>query len=88
MFDLDLIEQDYLKNYSRLSEEEIIKIYQSECATLSAYKKELDDYRKKTNNPYYLTPEERLMKSVFGLDKTTSEIDESIPEPQKKHLSK
>ncbi len=95
MFDLNLIEQDYLKNSFRLSEEEIIKIYQFEGATLSAYEKELDEYRKKTNNLYHLTPEERLMKSVFGLDKQIEKENEQcqklvevIPKPQKKHLSK
>lgn len=94
MFDLDLIEQDYLKNYSRLSEKEIIKIYQSEGATLSANKSELDDYRRKINK-YYLTPEERLFISVFGLNKEIEKkneqyqkLVESIPKPQEKHLSK
>lgn len=42
MFDLDKIEQDWKKSSSPLSEEEIIKIYQSENATLSYYDKKLD----------------------------------------------
>ena len=56
MFDLDLIEQDYLKNSFKLSEEEIIYIFQLEGVTLTAYDNEIDEYRKKTHNHNYLTP--------------------------------
>lgn len=53
MFDLDKIEEDWKKSSSPLSEEEIIKIYQSENATLSYYDKKLDEYVKEVNRIYH-----------------------------------
>lgn len=73
MFDLDLIEQDYLKNSFKLSEEEIIHIFQLEGVTLTAYDNEIDEYRKKTHNHNYLTAEERLLQLIFGENKKEEE---------------
>lgn len=96
MFDLDLIEQDWMDNSYRLSEEEIIEIYRSEGATLSKYNEEIDKYIKKTHfccEPE-LTVEERLLQAIFGNRETLEEKEkkqkmiEAIPKPQKKHLSK
>lgn len=92
MFDLDLIEQDYLKNSFKLSEEEIIYIFQLEGVTLTAYYNEIDEYRNKTHNHNYLTAEERLLQLIFGENKKEEEkfqvTIKNIPKPIKPHLSK
>lgn len=46
MFDLDMIETDWLNNSFRLSEEEIIEIYRSENITLSKYYEQIEEYKK------------------------------------------
>lgn len=94
MFDIDLIEQDYLINSFKLSEEEIIHIFQLEGVTISEYAKQLDEYRKKTHRPSYLTAEERLLEGIFEYDKVKKEDEEfqesikNIPEPKRPRLSK
>lgn len=94
MFDLNMIEQDYLKNSFRLKEKEIIEIYQAENATLSAYEKDLENYRKKTGNTYYETAEQRLLIAIFEHEKRNEYVQQhqklidEIPKPQKRHLSK
>lgn len=91
MFDLDLIEQDYLKNSFKLSEEEIIYIFQLEGVTLTAYDNEINEYRKKTHNHNYLTAEERLLQRIFGNKKEEEKFQDTIkniPVPIKPYLSK
>lgn len=92
MFNLDEIEQDYLKNSFRLSEGEIIQIYQEEGATLSVYEEELEDYCKKINNMYKYsgTAEERLLHRIFEPERMRllEEQIQKIPTPKKRHLSK
>lgn len=97
MFDLDLLEEDYYKNSFCLSEEEIIKIYQKEDVTLSAYEKELDDYLEKTRkirNMGYENAEEKILLSIFEPEKVRKieeerqKLIERIPKVQKPHLSK
>lgn len=98
MFDLDLIEQDYLKNSFCLTEEEIIEIYEKEGATLKIFYKELDECQQKRReiiNKYGLSGLERmflnddneygrkLRKRVEYADKLLSKYEY----PEYKHLS-
>ena len=89
MFDLDIIEMDWLNNSFKLSEEEIIKIYRSENITLSKYYEEIEKYKKNTH--LALSAEERLLRIVFG-DKEIIEREDKLREkykyPTRKYLSK
>lgn len=93
MFNLDLIEQDWKNNSFRLSEEEIIEIFQSEDATLSKYDEEWCEYKKKINagRPDF-SAEERLLRAIFGEDleeiEQRNKLIAETPKPHKKHLSK
>lgn len=94
MFDLDKIEQDWQNNSFRLSEEEIIKIYQAEGITLKEYEKQLAKYNEQIHEcSPRLTPEERLLRSIYNEEETIKEIIEiqerikKIPKPERKHLS-
>lgn len=94
MFDLDLIEQDWKNNSFRLSEEEIIEIYRSEGVTKKEYNYQMEQYIKKIKGySANLTPEEKLIRSVFHQEEYQKETEEiqkkrkEVPEPKKKHLS-
>ena len=96
MFDLDKIEEDWKICCHKLSEEEIIEIYKSEGVTKSMYNDGLDEYYHKTHIHYGMTPEEKLLKSIFGedkefLEKIKKEEDEASEKYEyltvKKHLS-
>ena len=73
MFDLDLIEDDWKKNSFQLTDEEVFEIYKSEGVTKKDYemKKEeiLSSYKK-------ISPEEKLLISIFGDEKEKKELDE------------
>lgn len=86
MFDLDKIENDWKKSSFCLSEDEIIKIYQSEKVTLTEYNKEVEQYKKKTR--CILSAEERLLKMIFKEDINEPDNKEKIDPPKRKRLSK
>lgn len=90
MFDLETIEKDWLNNSFKLSEEDVIKIYQSEGATLSKYEEELAEYKRNTH--LEISAEERLLRSIFGQDKEIIESEKKLREqyvfPEKRRLSK
>lgn len=89
MFDLDMIEGDWLNNSFRLSEDEIIEIYRSENITLSKYNQQIEEYRKNTG--IEMSAEERLLRAIFGNDKEIIERENELRKkykfPIKKHLS-
>jgi len=89
MFDLDIIEKDWLNNSYKLSEEEIIEIYRSENITLNKYYEEMEQYRK--NTQIQMPAEERLLLAVFGEDKEIIKREEELRAkyeyPTKKRLS-
>ena len=89
MFDLDMIEADWLNNSFRLSEDEIIEIYRSENITLSKYKEQIEEYKKNTH--IEMSAEERLLRSIFGNDKEIIERENELRKkyefPIRKHLS-
>ena len=73
MFDLDLIEDDWKKNSFQLTDEEVFEIYKSEGVT----KKEYEIKREEIINRYKkISPEERLLISIFGDEKEKNELDE------------
>lgn len=90
MFDLDIIEIDWLNNSFRLSEEEIIEIYRSENITLSKYYEQIEEYKKNTR--VEMTAEERLLHAFFGNNKEIIERENELSKkykfPTKKYLSK
>lgn len=89
MFDLDMIEADWLNNSFRLSEDEIIEIYRSENITLSKYKEQIQEYKKNTH--IEMSAEERLLRAIFGNDKEIIERENELRKkyefPIRKHLS-
>lgn len=94
MFDLDLIEQDWKNNSFCLNEEEIIEIYRSEGITQKEYDNQWKQYKEKVHGcSKSLTPEERLIRSVFYQEEEQKEFEEmekrmkENPRPEKKHLS-
>lgn len=90
MFDLDMIEADWLNNSFRLSEDEIIEIYRSENITLSKYNEQIEEYKKNTH--IEMSAEERLLRAIFGNDKEIIERENELRKqyefPTKKYLSK
>lgn len=88
MFDLDIIENDWKNNSFKLSEEEIIKIYQSEGITQRNYNQQIDEWIKKTHLP--VSAEEQLLATIFN-DNTyeiqKQELLKKYPYPEKKRLS-
>lgn len=93
MFDLDIIEKDWKENSFKLSEEEIIKIFNSEGATIEKWNKDVDEY-KKIFQISDLTAEERLLIMILGDKEIVDKVEEKerimrdVPYPTKKHLSK
>ena len=89
MFDLDMIEADWLNNSFRLSEDEIIEIYRSENITLSKYNEQIEEYKKNTH--IEMSAEERLLRAIFGNDKEIIERENELRKqyefPTKKYLS-
>lgn len=89
MFDLDMIEADWLNNSFRLSEDEIIEIYRSENITLSKYNEQIEEYKKNTH--IEMSAEERLLRAIFGNDKEIIERENELRKqyefPTKKNLS-
>lgn len=89
MFDLDMIEADWLNNSFILSEEEIIEIYRSENITLSNYNDQIEEYR--TNNRFGVSLEEKIWQTLLGNYKETmerkNELRKKYEFPVKKHLS-
>lgn len=90
MFDLNMIEADWLNNSFRLSEDEIIEIYRSENITLSKYNEQIDEYKKNTH--IEMSAEERLLRAILGNDKEIVERENELRKqydfPKKKYLSK
>ena len=89
MFDLDMIEADWLNNSFKLSEDEIIEIYRSENITLSKYNEQIEEYKKNTH--IEMSAEERLLRAIFGNDKEIIERENELRKqyefPTKKYLS-
>jgi len=90
MFDLNIIETDWLNNSFRLSEKEIIEIYRSENITLSKYSEQINQYKKNTH--IEMSAEEKLLRLIFGNDKEIIERENELRKkykfPTKKYLSK
>lgn len=86
MFDLDLLEKDWLDNSFRLTEEEIIEIYQKEGVTLKKYSEQQEEYRRK--NRTGLTAEEKLLQLFYGKNEKIEEPLKEMEEPVRKYLSK
>lgn len=72
MFDLEKIENDWKKNSFKLSEEEIIKIYESEHVSLSEYEKLYKKYHIKES------AEERLLRMIFGEENEENKKEEKL----------
>lgn len=89
MFDLDMIEMDWMNNSFKLSEEEIIEIYRLENVTLSDYYNQIDGHKK--NAGVRISAEERILRSIFGGSKEIIEIENELKDKHKfsikKHLS-
>lgn len=86
MFDLDLLEKDWLDNSFRLTEEEIIEIYQKEGVTLKKYSEQQEEYRRK--NRTGLTAEEKLLQLFYGKNEKIEEPSKEMEEPVRKYLNK
>lgn len=89
MFDLDMIERDWLNNSFRLTEKEIMEIYRSENITLNKYYEEIKEYKKNTH--VEMSAEDRLLRTIFGHDKEIIERENELRKqyefPVKKRLS-
>lgn len=86
MFDLDLLEKEWLDNSFRLTEEEIIEIYQKEGVTLKKYSEQQEEYRRK--NRTGLTAEEKLLQLFYGKNEKIEEPSKEMEEPVRKYLNK
>lgn len=84
MFDLDEIERDWKENGHHLTDKEILEIYKQEGVTTKEYKKYMENVYKVMRE---FTPQERLMRQIFGNDKEIEE-DRRIYEYKKAKLYK
>ena len=89
MFDLEIIENDWKVNSFKLSENQIIEIYQSEGATFNRYFNDIKEYNENTH--VKMTAEERLLAAIFGEDQKIKIEEQSLrekyEEPKKIRLS-
>ena len=81
MFDLDLIEKDWINNSFRLSDEDIRNIYKSEGVMLKDYNDEWNKYWKDYYAIKLVDPEEKLLNTMFGTQ--NEELEQKYQEQEK-----